>query len=276
MIHETAIIGKSVRFGKNVSIGAYSLLEDDVEIGDDVEIRSHVVLRSGSVIRNEVTIDSFAVIGGEPQDLSFDRAKKSGVMIGHGTAIREHVTVHRATVENGNTVVGSECFLMACSHVGHDCSVGSGVVLANCALLGGFASIGDHCFIGGGASVHQRARIGEHVILGGYSTATLDLPPYTMAADRSSVVGFNLIGLRRAGFGRDIIIELKECFSAVYGGSGKYRERARALMSSGKLHSAAARNFLEFFMAPSERGIAPRRTKRMRNGNQSAGLVSEF
>jgi UDP-N-acetylglucosamine acyltransferase len=161
MIHETAIIGQNVRFRKNVSIGTYSLVEDSVEIGDDVEIRSHVVLRSGSVIRNKVTIDSFAVIGGEPQDLSFDKAKKSGVMIGRGTVIRGQVTVHRATIENDNTVVGSECLLMACSHVGHDCTVGSGVVLANCALLGGFVSIGDHCFIGGGTSVHQHVRIGE-------------------------------------------------------------------------------------------------------------------
>ncbi|MDR0595806.1 MAG: acyl-ACP--UDP-N-acetylglucosamine O-acyltransferase [Puniceicoccales bacterium] len=274
MIHETAIVGKGVFLGENVSVGAYSLLEDGVKIGDNAKIRSHVILRSGSIIEKNVTADSFAVIGGEPQDLSFDWTKKSGVIIGQNTVIREHVTVHRATIENGNTVVGADCLLMACSHVGHDCVVGKNAILANCALLGGFATVGDHCFIGGGSSLHQHVRVGEYVILGGYSASSLDLPPYTTSADRSGVVGLNLIGLRRAGFNSETIGELKECFSAMYGTPGKYRERAEILIKTGKFHSIEAIKFLKFFTADSKRGIAPRRAKRMES-NQSFDFVSE-
>ncbi|MDR0679776.1 MAG: acyl-ACP--UDP-N-acetylglucosamine O-acyltransferase [Puniceicoccales bacterium] len=274
MIYETAIIGREVFLGKNISIGAYSLLEDGVKINDNAKIRSHVILRSGSIIEKNVTVDSFAVIGGEPQDLSFDWTKKSGVIIGQNTVIREHVTVHRATIEDGNTIVGADCLLMACSHVGHDCVVGKNVILANCALLGGFVTVGDHCFIGGGSSLHQHVRVGEYVILGGYSASSLDLPPYTTSADRSGVVGLNLIGLRRAGFKRETIGELKECFSAMYGTSGKHRERAETLIKTGKFHSTEAVKFLEFFAADSKRGIAPRRAKRM-EPSQSFDFGSE-
>ncbi|MDR1255376.1 MAG: acyl-ACP--UDP-N-acetylglucosamine O-acyltransferase [Puniceicoccales bacterium] len=261
MIHETAIIGQGVRLGGNVSIGAYSVLEDGVGVGDGVKIGSHVVLRSGSVIQDRGTVDSFAVIGGDPQDLSFDCARKSGVIIGHDSVIREHVTVHRATIEGSNTAVGPHCLLMAGSHVGHDCVLGSAAVLANCALLGGFVNIGDHCFIGGGASLHQRVRVGEYAILGGYSASSLDLPPYTMAADRSRVIGLNLVGLRRAGFNGATVAELKECFAAMYGSLGEYRKRAQAMLLSGKFNSPAAKKFLEFFIEPTQRGIAPRRNK---------------
>jgi UDP-N-acetylglucosamine acyltransferase len=112
-------------------------------------------------------------------------------------------------------MVGSGCLLMACSHAGHDSAVRSGVVLANFALRGGFVSLGDRCFVGGGASVHQHARIGEHASFGSCSAATRDFALYAMSADRSDVVGSNFVGLRRAGFDRNRIIELKGCFSAM-------------------------------------------------------------
>jgi UDP-N-acetylglucosamine acyltransferase len=274
MIHKTAIVGHGAKIGSNTSVGAYALIEDGTEVGSDTEIRSHAVVRSGSVIGNGVVIDSFAVVGGDPQDISFDKSKKSGVMVGSGTVIREHATIHRATIENGKTIVGQNCLLMACSHIGHDCTVGFSVILANCALLGGFVTVGDHCFIGGGASMHQHTRVGEYTILGGYSASTLDLPPYVMSADRSSVVGLNIIGLRRGGFSRDTIIEIKKCFSAVYGSSGQYNERARTLLNSNEFHSSEAKKFLEFFTT-SSRGIAPLRNRCMRHRNQSPSSVSD-
>ncbi|MDR2436387.1 MAG: acyl-ACP--UDP-N-acetylglucosamine O-acyltransferase [Puniceicoccales bacterium] len=260
-IHETAIIGKGAKIGQNTTVGAYALIEDGVEIGSGAKIRSHAVVRSGSIIGDGVAIDSFTVIGGEPQDMSFDWNEKSGVLVGRGTVIREHVTIHRATTKNGNTVVGQNCLLMACSHIAHDCAVGSDVILANCALLGGFVTVGDHCFIGGGSSMHQHTRVGEYTILGGYSASSMDLPPYVMSADRSGVVGLNLVGMRRGGFSKDTVGEIKQCFVAVYGSPGRRGECARTLLASGKFHSPEAKKFLEFFIT-SQRGVAPLRTRR--------------
>ncbi|MDR2720735.1 MAG: acyl-ACP--UDP-N-acetylglucosamine O-acyltransferase [Puniceicoccales bacterium] len=273
MIHDTAVIGKGAKIGPNTTVGAYALIEDGVEIGSGAKIRNHAVVRSGTIIGDEVVIDSFAVVGGEPQDMSFDWNEKSGVVVGCGTIIREHATVHRATVKNENTIIGQNCLLMACSHVAHDCVIGSGVILANCALLGGFVSAGNHCFIGGGASMHQRTRVGEYTILGGYSASSMDLPPYVISADRSSVVGLNLVGLRRGGFSKCAVEEIKKCFVEIYSTHGKYSERASALLNSGKFHSLEAKKFLEFFTT-SSRGIAPLRTRHTRNRNQFPEFVS--
>ena len=262
MIHKTAIIGNNVQVGKNVSIGAHALIEDNVEIGDNVTIKNHGVLRSHSKIQNGCLIDSFAVIGGDPQDVSFDLKKISGVLIGKNTTIREHVTVHRSTIENSNTMVGNGCFLMACSHVGHDCIVEDSVILANCALLGGFVKVGQNCFIGGGAALHQFVRVGEGVILGGYAASSLDLPPFTMGAGLSRVVGLNLVGLKRGGSSREAICELKQCLSHIYGTEGKYSDIAGGLLNSGKFTSEEATKFLKFFMETSRKGIAPLRKNR--------------
>ena len=184
------------------------------------------------------------------------------MIVNSGTIIREHVTIHRSTQENGRTNIGENCYLMAGAHVGHDCVIGNNVILANCSLLGGFAKVDDRCFIGGGASIHQHVHIGEHVILGGYSATSLDLPPYIMSADRSSVVGLNIVGLKRANFSIEQISELKQCFKAVYNTTGNYREIAEQILASQKLKFPESEKFLKFFISPSERGVAPLRRKR--------------
>jgi UDP-N-acetylglucosamine acyltransferase len=169
--------------------------------------------------------------------------------VGAGTVLREYVTVNRSIHAGQATVVGGNCFFMSGAHVAHDCAVGNYVVLANNALLAGHVSVGDFGFIGGGAAVHQFTRIGEGVMVGGLSRITRDLAPFTIVAERDEVSGLNLVGLKRRGFSRDVICELKEAFQAVYAKPGNIRDLAARALASGKFGTAEARRFLEFFAA---------------------------
>lgn len=224
-----------------------AIVEPGAQLGADCEIMAYAVVTKHCVLGDRVVVHPFAVIGGDPQYLKFDRGLATGVRIGAGTVLREHVTVNRSIHEGKFTALGENCFVMAASHVAHDCEVGNGVVLANAALLAGHVSVGDHTFLGGGAAVHQFCRIGESVMLAGHASITKDVPHFTMAAERDEIIGFNAVGLRRRGFSRAAIAELKAAFHAVYFTPGNIRAVAAAALGGGEYSSAEARRFLEFF-----------------------------
>jgi UDP-N-acetylglucosamine acyltransferase len=229
MIHPTAIVEPGAQLGANCEIMAYAV------------VMKHAVLGDG------VVVHPFAVIGGDPQYLKFDPATASGVRIGARTVIREHVTINRSIHAGKFTVIGENCFLMAASHVGHDCEVGSHVVFANAALLGGHVAVGDHTFLGGGAAIHQFCRIGESAMVAGHASITRDVPHYTMVAERDDVIGFNVVGLKRRGFSRVAIAELKAAFQDVYFTPGNIRDVAAQRLAANAFETAEARRFLEFF-----------------------------
>lgn len=237
MIHPSAIIEPGARLGVGCEIHAYAVVTRHAILGD------RVVVHPG------------AVVGGDPQHLTFDRRKPSEARVGDDTVLREQVTINRAVAEGGSTVVGPRCFLMAGSHVGHDCEVGADVVLANNTMLAGHVTVGPFCFLGGGAGVHQHARLGESVMVSGLSRISRDLPPFALVAERDEVRGLNLVGLRRRGCGREAIRELKEAFRAVYSNTGDIRRLAAEALGAGVFSTAEARRFLEFF-AGGKRGFA--------------------
>ena len=220
------------------------------------------------VLAERVVVHPYAVIGGDPQYVKFDRSTASGVRIGDGTVLREHVTVNRSIQSGGFTTVGEGCFLMAASHVGHDCAVGNQVVFANAALLGGHVSVGDHTFLGGACAIHQYCRIGEGVMVAGHASITRDVPPFTLVAERDDVIGFNLVGLKRRGFSRAAIAELKLAFHDVYFTAGNIRTVAAAMGASRKYGTAETRRFLEFF-SEGKRSFA--RARRAGAENSDAG-----
>jgi UDP-N-acetylglucosamine acyltransferase len=193
-------------------------------------------------------------VGGDPQDLKFDGVSPSYARVGARTRIRENVTINRGTHRDSVTTVGSDCLLMAGCHVAHDCTVGNDVVIANAVLLAGHVTVGDHAVLGGGGMFHQFIRIGEGTIASGGSRMTLDIPPFSMVAERNEAIGPNLVGLRRSGFSRDAIREIKDAFRAVYGSVANRREAAAAALSSGAYQTAEARRFFEFFLT-GERGF---------------------
>ncbi|HEY4302798.1 MAG TPA: acyl-ACP--UDP-N-acetylglucosamine O-acyltransferase [Candidatus Didemnitutus sp.] len=242
-----------------MTIHPTALVEEGVEVGTGCIIHAYAIIKRHTILGPGVVVHPFAVIGGDPQDLRFDPATKSGVRIGARTVVRESVTISRATRAGAWTEIGEDCFLMASAHVAHDCVVGNRVILANAVLLAGHVTIGDHAFFGGVALVHQFVRIGESTMISGVTRALQDVPPYTIAAERNEVIGLNLVGLRRRGFGRETIGELKEAFRHVYFTAGNIRTIARGALDSGRFKSDEARRFLEFF-AGGKRGFARARS----------------
>lgn len=224
-----------------------AVVEPGAQVGVDCEIMAYAVVTRHCVLGDRVVVHPFAVIGGDPQYLKFDRASETGVRVGAGTVLREHVTINRSIHPGQATVIGEQCFFMAASHAGHDCTVGNQVVLANAALLAGHVSVGDHTFMGGGSAVHQFCRIGESVMVAGHASITRDVPPFTLVAERDDVIGFNAVGLRRRGFSRAAIAELKAAFHEVYFTPGNIREVAAGRLAANACASAEARRFLEFF-----------------------------
>ncbi|MBI5426398.1 MAG: acyl-ACP--UDP-N-acetylglucosamine O-acyltransferase [Opitutae bacterium] len=234
-IHPTAIVEPGAQLGVNCTVHAHAIVTKHAALGDGV------------------VVHPFAVVGGDPQYLKFDPATASGVVVGAGTVIREHCTLNRSIYAGKNTVVGARCFLMANAHVGHDCEVADDVVLANNVMLAGHVSVGSFTFVGGGAGIHQFVRIGEGVMVGGLTRLTKDVAPFLMVAERDEVPGFNLVGLKRRGFPRTAILEIKACYAHVFSG-GDPRPLAAAKLVAG-VQSAEARRFLEFF-AGGKRGFA--------------------
>lgn len=236
-----------------MSIHPTAVIEDGVTLGAGCVIQAGAVIRRHTVLGDGVIVHPYAVIGGDPQFLKFDPATVSHVHVGAGTVVREHATINRAVHAGQATVVGARCFLMAGAHVGHDCVVADDVVLANNVMLAGHVSVGSFSFVGGGAGIHQYVRIGEGVMVGGLTRLTRDAAPFLMVAERDEVPGFNVVGLKRRGFSRETIRELKTSFGRVFGG-GDPRALAAAVLAAG-VQSAEARRFLEFF-AGGKRGFA--------------------
>jgi UDP-N-acetylglucosamine acyltransferase len=224
-----------------------ALVETGAQLGADCEIMAHAIVTRHCVLGDRVVVHPFAVVGGDPQYLKFDRSIASAVRIGAGTVLREHVTINRSILPGKATVIGENCFFMAATHAAHDCEVGNNVVLANAALLAGHVSVGDHTFFGGGAAVHQFCRIGEGVMVAGHASITRDVPHFTMVAERDDVIGFNVVGLKRRGVARASIAELKAAYHDVYFTPGNIREVAAARLAAGAYVTSEARRFLEFF-----------------------------
>jgi UDP-N-acetylglucosamine acyltransferase len=216
-IHPTAIVSKQAQLGKNVEVGAYSVIGDEVKIGDGTIIKSHVVIEGDTVIGKNNVIFPFASIGLEPQDLKF-KGEKSKVVIGDNNKIREHVTIHLGTQDGAMvTKIGSNCLLMVGVHIAHDCVVGDHVILANNATLAGHVVVGDHVVIGGLSAVHQFARIGKGAMIGGMSGVENDVIPYGLVmGERASLAGLNIVGMKRHNIAREDIHALRSFFKKVF------------------------------------------------------------
>ncbi len=217
MIHETALINSGAEIDSNVDIGAYSIIGDNVFIGSGTVIGPHVVIDPFTTIGRNCRIFQYAALGAVPQSLKFE-GEKTYVKIGNGTIIREFVTIHRGTGFGGGiTEVGEENFLMAYTHIAHDCRVGRKVVMANSATLAGHITIGDHATIGGLVAVHQFVKIGEYAFVGGKSAVVKDVPPYVIAAgDRAELHGLNSVGLKRHGFSPTTLSLLKKTYRIIF------------------------------------------------------------
>lgn len=213
MIHPTAIVSPKAELGRQVSVGAYSIIGDEVVIHDDVEVMSHVVIEGPSEIGSGTRIFPFASIGQPPQDLKY-AGEKTTLKVGQRNTIREYVTMNRGTAGGGGvTSVGSDNLFMAQSHVAHDCRVGSHNIFANAASLAGHVEVFDHVTIGAYTGIHQFCRVGHHAFVGAYSKIVKDALPFARTdGNDAKCYGANTLGLRRKGFTNETIRHIQHAF----------------------------------------------------------------
>lgn len=267
-IDPTAIVHPSAHLDTGVKIGPFAVIGQDVRIGRNTIIDSHVVIDKWTTIGKDCSIFQFVSIGAAPQDLGY-KGEKTEVIIGDNNVIREFVTIHRATTkEQRKTVCGNSNLLMNYVHIAHDCRIGSNIIMANAATLAGHVSIDDYAIIGGLVAIHQFVRIGAYCIIGGASAVSKDIPPYVMAVgNRAKLYGLNAVGLRRKGFSRQELDEIKRAYHIIFRSSLGIQEAAELLKKElpGSVH---ARRFAAF-LQDSKRGLARERTKR--KGEQPDG-----
>ena len=215
-VHATAIVSPKAELGDNVTIGPYSIVEDDVIIGSDCKIGSSVVLAPGSRLAKNVIVAHGAIIGSVPQDLKF-KGEPTTAEIGEGTTIREYVTVNRGTDWRRRTTVGKNCLIMTYAHVAHDCDIGDNVIMANSVNLAGHIVVEDFAIIGGVVPVLQFVKIGCHSMIGGGYRVPQDVPPYSLVAGYPlKVRGLNAVGLKRRGFKPEVLKALREAYELMF------------------------------------------------------------
>ncbi|GHT77720.1 acyl-[acyl-carrier-protein]--UDP-N-acetylglucosamine O-acyltransferase [Bacteroidia bacterium] len=216
MKHELAYIHPDAIIGKNVTISPFVSIDKNVVIGDDTFIYPHAVVLEGARIGKNCRIFPGAVVAGIPQDLKF-QGEETTCEIGDGTTIRECATINRGTASKGKTVVGSDCLLMAYSHIAHDCIVKNHVIIGNATQLAGEVEVDDYAILSGGTLVHQFSRIGKHAMIQGGSRLGKDIPPYIIAGrEPITYSGVNIIGLRRRGFSAEQISLIQEIYRTLY------------------------------------------------------------
>jgi UDP-N-acetylglucosamine acyltransferase len=217
MIHPTAIVDPGAKIDSNVEIGPYSIINGNVFIGAGTVIGPHVVVDSYVTIEPDCRIFQYASIGAAPQSIKF-KGEETHVKIGRGTVVREFVTINRGTEFGGGvTEVGEENFLMAYTHIAHDCKTGRKVIMANNATLAGHITVGDCVTIGGLVAIHQFVRVGDYAYVGGKSAVVKDIPPYVIAAgDRAKLHGLNKVGLKRHGFSEETLSLLKKAYRIIF------------------------------------------------------------
>lgn len=214
-IHPTAVIDPRAEIHPRAEIGPYVVVEGAVRIGRGTRVMAHAYLTGWTEIGEENEIHPGAVLGDAPQDLAY-KGEESYLKIGNHNIFREYVQVHRGTVAGSSTIIGDDNFLMAGSHVGHNCMLGNHVVLANGALLGGYAEVGERAFISGHCVVHQFVRVGELSLMRGLSGTSRDVPPYSIIDWQHTVRGVNVVGLKRADFDERRIRAIKKAFRVLF------------------------------------------------------------
>jgi UDP-N-acetylglucosamine acyltransferase len=251
-IHPTALVAAGARLGKNVVVGPYAIVEDDVVIGDDCRIAAHAVIKRRTRFGARNSVSEQAVIGGDPQDFKFKDCD-STTEIGDDNVIREGVTIHRGSRPGSATCVGSGCFLMAYSHIAHDCQFGNQVVVANGALFAGEVSVADGAFVSGAVTVHQFCRIGRNAMIGASARISQDALPFCITdGNPARARGLNRVGLKRNGFPPSEISALKAAYRLLRASGTSLRE---ALERMAAIDSAAVGE-LKAFIEGSRRGFA--------------------
>lgn len=251
-IHPTAVIDPRAEIDSDVEIGPYVVIDGQVKIRRGTRVMAHAYLTGWTEIDEGNEIHPGVVLGGPPQDKAY-RGQETYLRIGARNVIREYVQIHRGTAPASATVIGNDNFLMATSHIGHNCRLGDHVILANGALLGGYVEVGDNVFISGNCVVHQFVRIGDYALMRGLSATSRDVPPYAIIDWQHTVRGVNVVGLKRAGFDEQRVRAIRSAFRILF---RKGRNLALAVQEIEKSSKASDDvSALLDFIKTSKRGV---------------------
>ncbi|MEA3469389.1 MAG: acyl-ACP--UDP-N-acetylglucosamine O-acyltransferase [Thermodesulfobacteriota bacterium] len=262
-IDPTAVISPDSELHPSVTVGPFCVIEAGVRIGAGSTIATHVRISGPTVLGENNVIDSFAAIGGAPQDLGY-KGEPTELIIGNDNWIREYASIHRGTIKGGGkTVLGNNIMIMAYAHIGHDCMIADHVIIVNAAHLSGHTEVGDHATVGGLTGTHQFSRIGRFAFIGGGSAVGKDVPPFAMVTGERGqmrISGLNKVGLRRSGMSRDTISKIDAAFRILFYSPELLHKEALEKVERD-LGDCEAVDDLLSFIRNSKRGVVKRTKK---------------
>jgi UDP-N-acetylglucosamine acyltransferase len=215
-VHPTAVVDPDAELGVGVEVGPYAIVGPGVSVGDGTQIGPHVLVERNTRLGEDCRIAKGAVLGTDPQDLKF-KGEDTFLQVGDRTNVREYATLNRGTEASGRTVVGTDCLLMAYTHVAHDCEIGNHVIVSNATQMAGHVIIEDWAIVSGLVAIHQFVRIGAHSFIGGASRIPQNVPPYCrVVGNPPKIYGLNTVGLDRRGFAEDVRGSLKKTYRLLF------------------------------------------------------------
>lgn len=263
-VHPSSVISPDVELAEGVEIGPYCLIQGKVKIGKGTFIEGHVTIGSRYGILDIGENNHFcpgAVIGGAPQDVSY-KSEPTQLIIGSNNIFREFSTVNLATSKGDKkTEIGNNCYMMAYTHVGHDCKLGNSVIMANNSHLGGHCEIDDGVFIGGMCALNQFTKVGRMAFIAGSSIVNKDILPFSRAQGNYAVIrATNKIGLARKGFDRKEVSNVHKAIRILVMGSHTVAEGLERIKA--ECEPSANIDYMIQFAQASKRGLALNRTPR--------------
>jgi UDP-N-acetylglucosamine acyltransferase len=215
-IHPSAVIDPQANLASDVEIGPFCDIEAGVTIGSGSRLGARVSVKEGTQLGERNEVFEGVVLGGRPQHLQAN-GDFGPLLIGQGNTIRENVTIHRGLKHDSSTKLGDGNLVMVNAHIAHDCQVGNHTIIANNVMMAGHVSIDDYAYLSGAVGIHQFCRVGSYAMVGGQAHIKQDVPPFvTVDGQSSRIVGLNLIGLKRRGFDKDAILQLKAAYRVIY------------------------------------------------------------
>jgi UDP-N-acetylglucosamine acyltransferase len=261
MIDARAIVHPNAQIGRDVKVGPFSIIEEQVIIGDGCVIESHAIIRNHTTMGSENHVFQFASVGEKPQYKALTEGQ-SELRIGDRNTIRENVTLNRGTPEHGGvTTIGDDNFIMAYVHIAHDCHIANQTIFANGASLAGHVNVEDFAILGGFSLIHQFCNIGAHCITGIGAVCFKDVPPFVVAAGNpSEPYGINNRGLRRRDFDKETILLLNHAYKLLYRSNLDFKSAIEAIR--GLASNTLELDILVHFLERSERGVIRRKAER--------------